>query len=550
LIQLPARIGKYELQEFLGGGMSHVYRAVDTVMGRTVAVKILTEAATQDEESKARFLVEARTAGNLHHENVIRIYDFGCDEQNRLFMVMEFVQGEDLRGAIRNGHTGDLKTKLKIALQIARALEFVHTAKIIHRDIKPENVHITTAGVVKLMDFGIAKTEDLSVTRPGFVLGTPFYMAPEQVKGDKITDLVDVYAFGILLFELLTSQKPIAGDTVERIFYKILNEPLDVAPLLAAGVPQPFVDLVVACTAKEPADRPQDFGAIAATLERLREDIDAPTQVLPPTSPAAPPERPARPARPAWLIPGIAVLGVLVAAGLFFAIRPKSAAVQPSALPNVISTSTGAMVLVPAGEFAFGGDKQRVTLPAFYIDRTEVPNAEYAKFCQATSRPLPDRFPTDQPGFPVVNVTIEEARAFAAWAGKRLPNSQEWEKAARGADGRAFPWGNEHDPSRANVGTHQLRPVNDFPGGASPSGALQMVGNAWEFVDQLRAPSPQALKMFPKLKPPPRADEPWYMIRGQSCGEPLLDAVIYESAPVPGRWKDIYIGFRCVKSAP
>ncbi len=527
--------------------MSHVYRAVDTVIGRAVAVKILTNTASEDEEAKARFLTEARTAGNLTHENVISIYDFGWDEQYGSYMVMEFLQGEDLRGAIRNGHTGDLKKKLKIAVQIARALEFVHKARIIHRDIKPENVHINAAGVVKLMDFGIAKTEDLSVTRAGFVLGTPYYMAPEQVKGEKITDLVDVYAFGILLFELLSGQKPIAGDTVERIFYSILHEPLDLKPLFAAGLPQPVVDLVAACTAKQPAGRPQNFGAIGETLERLREDVDAATRVLSPGAPAA---APARPVRPAWLIPGLAVLCVLVAAGLFFAMRAKPGPVQPSALPNVISTSTGAMVLVPGGEFAFGGDKQRLSLPAYYIDRTEVPNAEYAKFCQATNRPLPDRFPTNQPHFPVVNVTIGEARAFAVWAGKRLPNSLEWEKAARGDDGRAFPWGNEHDPSRANVGTRVLRPVNDFAGGASPSGALQMVGNVWEFVDQLRSPGPAALKSYPKLKPPPRADEPWYMIRGQSCGEPLLDAVIYESAPVPGRWKDIYIGFRCVKSAP
>jgi serine/threonine-protein kinase len=547
LIQLPARIGKYELQEFLGGGMSHVYRAVDTVIGRTVAVKILTEAATEDEEAKARFLAEARTAGNLHHENVISIYDFGWDDQHRLFMVMEFVQGEDLRGAIRNGHTGDLKTKLKIALQIARALEFVHTARIIHRDIKPENVHVNAAGVVKLMDFGIAKTEDLSVTKAGFVLGTPYYMAPEQVRGEKITELVDVYAFGILLFELLAGQKPIAGDTVERIFYSILHEPLDLNPLSAAGVPQPVVDLVVACTAKQPAARPPDFSAIAQTLGRLLEDFEAATRKLSPPSPAA---DAARPGRPAWLIPGLAALCVLVAVGLFFVMRAKPGPVQPPALPNVLSTSTGAMVLVPAGEFAFGGDKQRVSLPAFYIDRTEVPNAEYAKFCQATNRPLPERFPADQPDYPVVNVTIGEARAFAVWAGKRLPDSREWEKAARGADGRAFPWGNEHDPSRANVGTRALRPVNEFAGGASPFGALQMVGNVWEFVDQLRPPSQEALKSYPKLKPPPRANEPWYMIRGQSCGEPLLDGVLSDSAPVPGRWKDIYIGFRCVKSTP
>src|ERR1041385_5256560 len=126
MMQLPARIGKYELQEFLGGGMSHVYRAQDTVIGRTVAVKILTEAGCQDAEAKARFLAEARMAGNIAHDNVISIYDFGEDEQHRPFMVMEFLPGEDLRSAIRGGHTGDLSNKLQIALQVARALEYIH----------------------------------------------------------------------------------------------------------------------------------------------------------------------------------------------------------------------------------------------------------------------------------------------------------------------------------------------------------------------------------------------------------------------------------------
>jgi eukaryotic-like serine/threonine-protein kinase len=547
LIQLPARLGKYELQEFLGGGMSHVYRAVDTLIGRPVAVKLLTETAAGDEEAKARFLTEARTAGNLAHENVIHIYDFGWDEQYGLFMVMEFLQGEDLRAAIRGGHTGDLKKKLKTAIQIARALEYIHQAKIIHRDVKPDNVFINTAGVVKLMDFGIAKMEDLSVTRAGYVLGTPHYMAPEQVKGEKINELVDVYAFGILLFELLTGQKPIAGETVERIFYCILHEPLDLSPLITAGLPQAAVDLVAACTAKKPADRPQDFGAIAATLERVCEDLDAATRALTQMSPL-PADTTA--ARPAWLIPGIAALSVIVAVGLFFALRSRPNPPQPPELPKLISTTTGPMVLVPAGEFAFGLDKQRIALPAFYIDRTEVPNAEYAKFCQATNRLRPDGFPDGNPDYPVVNVTIGDARAFAAWAGKRLPNPFEWEKAARGVDGRAFPWGNEQDPSRANVGTHQLRPVTDFAAGASPFGALQMVGNVWEFVDQLRPPSPEALKSYPSLKPPPREDEPWYMIRGQSSGEPLMDGVMWDSAPVPARWKNVYIGFRCVKAAP
>src|ERR1700757_1771380 len=137
-MELPARIGKYELEEFLGGGMSHVYRARDTVIGRTVAVKILTEQGCADEEVKARFLAEARMAGNLAHDNILSIYDFGEDDHRRPFMVMEFLRGEDLRHAIKEGHTGDLRNKLKIAVQVARALAYIHAQKIVHRDIKPD----------------------------------------------------------------------------------------------------------------------------------------------------------------------------------------------------------------------------------------------------------------------------------------------------------------------------------------------------------------------------------------------------------------------------
>jgi eukaryotic-like serine/threonine-protein kinase len=295
-MQLPARIGKYQLEEFLGGGMSHVYRARDTVIGRTVAVKILTEAGCQDPEAKARFLAEARMAGNIAHDNVLRIYDFGEDDRHHPFMVMEFLRGEDLRHAIRDGHTGELSGKLKIALQVARALEYIHTQKIIHRDIKPENIHITTAGVVKLMDFGIAKTEGLAMTRAGYVLGTPYYMAPEQVMGQEITEQVDVYAFGVLLFELITGTKPISGDSVERIFYSVLNEPLDLGPLRASGAPEGVCDLVARCTRKGPAERPQGFTPICAELERMLAALDAPTLELRETKPILP----AAGRRPGW----------------------------------------------------------------------------------------------------------------------------------------------------------------------------------------------------------------------------------------------------------
>ena len=543
-MQLPARLGKYELQEFLGGGMSHVYRAFDTVIGRTVAVKILTEQGGQDAETRDRFLAEARTAAKVSHENVISIYDFGVDDEKGLFMVMEYLQGEDLRQAIKNGRTGDLRSKLKIALQTARALDFIHKNKIIHRDIKPENIHINAAGVVKLMDFGIAKSEDLSRTQPGYVLGTPYYMAPEQVRGEPLTGQVDVYAFGVMLFELFTGQKVFAGDTVERIFYAILNVPLNVEPLQQAGLPQPVIQLVASCNAKLAADRPQGFGPIVAELERLIAAVDGETRLVEQPSPSAP-KSPTR-MNPALIAGGAALVLALLIGG-YFALRP-AAAPKTVELAKSITTPTGDMVLVPSGEFKFGQNKQATSLPAFYIDKTEASNAAYAQFCQTTNRPLPEHFAANRPNDPVVNVTIADAREFAKWAGKRLPTDVEWEKAARGIDGRAFPWGSEMEISRANTGTKELRPVDSYPSGASPYGAVNMVGNAWELVDKLRA-APSDLSPFQSLKPPLRPGEPFYMIRGESAWEALADGVIWDSYAVPERWKDEHVGFRCAKDA-
>lgn len=571
----PARIGKYELQEFLGGGMSHVYRARDTLIGGTVALKILSDAANRDPDARARFLREARMARNVSHENIVAIYDFG-EEQGRPYMVMEFLRGETLRSAIEHGRTGDLASRLRIAIQIARAMECIHAQGIIHRDIKPDNINLSPDGKVKLMDFGIAKTEDMSITRAGFTLGTPHYMAPEQVMGQKLTPLVDIYAFGILLFELLTGVKPIQADTVERIFYEILRKPLDLTPMRLLGLPAALCDLVTRCTAKSPAERVQSFTAVRDGLERILERVEHPTPAGALSEAftrlrclaaalggrvgaglrkiaAAPASVSAR----SWKIAGAVVLAAaLLAAAIALWPARRQAAPQPKALAPVLQTPSGEMVLIPAGEFLFGPEKRPVKLPAFYIDRTEVTYGAYIQFCRAKGLPAPPGYSAARLNYPVAEITIQEAREFAAWANKRLPRPEEWERAARGADGRMYPWGDQADPERANVAdntalmVHAAMPAVSFRGGASPFGVLNMVGNVAEYVEQRVSPTAEAMARFAKLlQPPPRQDEDWYAVRGGSWNTKLAEAAVTGFFAVPARWRDPAVGFRCVRSA-
>jgi serine/threonine-protein kinase len=562
--------------------MSHVYRAIDTVIGRTVAIKILTEQGCSDQETRDRFLQEARTAGRVNHENILAVYDFGEDE-GKPFMVMEFLRGEDLRKAIQSGHTGDTQNKLRLALQVARALEFIHENRITHRDIKPENVYINSAGNAKLMDFGIAKAADgAQMTRAGFILGTPYYMAPEQVQGREVTSLVDVYAFGVLLFELFAGVKPIQGDSVERIFYAILHEPLDLTPVERVGAPEDVRQLIACATSKDPADRYQSFRDICAAIEKMirGERIDPvcrETQLMPVATPESPgpeppgPEPAAAPIPPQPQIPepaGAASTGlpkwvgglaaavvVLGAVALWLGLRhshPRAADHETApALAESIATDTGEMMLVPAGKFLFGPSKTPETLPAFYVDRTEVSNGSYLKFCEATGHKPPEGFLQNRPELPVVNVTIGDARQFASWAGKRLPTVKQWEKAARGTDGRIYPWGDQASAALANVGTRSLVAVDSFAAGKSPYGALQMCGNVWELVDEAAHPSPQAVANFAGLvKRRIGPDEPWVMIRGGSYEQNISDAVAYDGASILASYFSGSIGFRCVRDAP
>ncbi|MDZ7636837.1 MAG: serine/threonine-protein kinase [Bryobacterales bacterium] len=196
-----------------------------------MAVKVLTPEGAANEDVRQRFpgkkVQTAARIKRVHPQKTSSPFTtYNRQEQDRPFMVMEFLRGNDLRSLISSNEAGDTQRKLEIAVEGAKALKFIHSEKIIHRDIKPDNIHISQTGVVKLIDFGIAKIDELSITKAGYTLGTPYYMAPEQVTGQGITYLVDIYAYGILIFELFTGVRPIEADSIQQIFYKILKEPL------------------------------------------------------------------------------------------------------------------------------------------------------------------------------------------------------------------------------------------------------------------------------------------------------------------------------------
>ncbi len=219
----------------------------------------------------------------------------------------------------------------------------------------------------------------------------------------------------------------------------------------------------------------------------------------------------------------IAVIGVIALAAAIYLWAHRVVAVP-------------GMIYYPGGAFPFGPHDKPVNLGPFYIDETEVSNAEYAEFCRATGCAPP----VGAPDLPVVNVTIVQARRYARWKGRRLPTAQEWERAARGVDAMRYPWGKDEDPKRANVSdnptlrNHALMPVRSF----AKLPEYQMAGNAWELIDT------------PATPPPPNGGERWIQIRGGSYNTPLAAAVTYEYRAIPEGFSGPDIGFRCAKTFP
>lgn len=262
--------GRYELRQPLGeGGTAEVYRALDHRLDRDVAVKVLRPEFGHDADARNRFAVEARSAAALNVSNIVPVYDFGAADDGSLFIVMRFIDGPSLRRVLEDRATLPTAAALDLSRQIADALAAAHTHGLIHRDVKPGNILIDRAGTAHLTDFGTVKAlvggDDL--TRSGTIFGTAAYLSPEQATGGRIGPYTDVYALGVVLYEALSGQPPFTGDDPVAISYRHAHEMPRPVDDLVPGVDREISDVVMACLAKAPEQRPADAARLASMLD-------------------------------------------------------------------------------------------------------------------------------------------------------------------------------------------------------------------------------------------------------------------------------------------
>jgi serine/threonine-protein kinase len=277
-LDVTPTVGRYEILSELGqGAMGIVYKAKDPKINRLLAIKTIRFSDEFEEdrikEVKDRFFREAEIAGRLSHKSIVAIYDVG-EDYDLTYMAMEFLEGENLAKYCRKDGLLPMRKVLRIIGETAAALDYAHTQGVIHRDIKPANIMLLKDSKVKVTDFGIAKAVSSSETKSGIILGTPNYMSPEQINGQKIDGRSDIFSLGVVLFELLTGQLPFHGKTLTNLFYQITQVKHPSPRSINSKVPKPLEQIVDKSLAKNPDQRFQRSEDFAKYIHALINKID------------------------------------------------------------------------------------------------------------------------------------------------------------------------------------------------------------------------------------------------------------------------------------
>jgi serine/threonine protein kinase len=271
------RIGRYEIEKTLGrGAMGVVYLARDPIIDRRVALKTLRVDLDIEhaEEFRERFVREARAAGRLNHPGIVTVHDVGEDpETGLMYIAMEHVEGQDVKQLLASGRRFRPSESARIVADIAIALDYAHSLGVVHRDVKPANIILTADGSAKITDFGIARLETSNLTVEGQFIGTPNFMSPEQITGKKVDGRSDIFSLGVVLFTLLTGQRPFGGDTMHEVTLRIVQEPSPIPSTFSDDIPAALNPIVLKCLEKNPERRFQTGAELARVLAAVARSL-------------------------------------------------------------------------------------------------------------------------------------------------------------------------------------------------------------------------------------------------------------------------------------
>ncbi len=457
---------RYRLDGLLGrGGAASVYRGWDLLLEQAVAVKVLRpDAASLSTSGFNDLRREAVAAMQLSHPLIARVFNYERHDGLE-FLVMELVPGKNLHDLRRERAERRLSVDetVRIARDMLEALAYAHDAGVVHNDIKPRNVLMDPRGALKVCDFGLAELVSRKDRPSDRITGTPGYLSPERILTKPSDGRSDLYSLGATLYELAAGRPPF-GKAPDEALRGHLLEPVPASPHLPLALDR----VLRRAMAKNPDERFQSARQMAEALDAL----DRGRALARAAGPASPSRVEAEPVAQSEERPEVT------------AAEPERAQAPEAQAPE----APPGMAEVDVGKVRF--DEREYEVAPFHLDRLPVTNDDYAAYVKATGAMAPawwpgSRPPKDKGRHPVVGVTLEDAERYAAWRGKRLPTTLEWAAAARGAEGRRYPWGETCDQSACNcpLKANDTAPVDAHPGSGTPEGVLDLFGNVWEWTD-------------------------------------------------------------------